>query len=150
MRILSIAIALVAVTPALAESQEACLARWKAADLDANGSYQANLDNADYASALANKAEISRDEFLSLCKEDRFANIRVPDNPAASRDFGKGDLTPGPAMKKEDAAKKLKSLGYGDVTDLALDEKGIWRGTAVVNGEKKQVAIDPQGDVLSN
>jgi hypothetical protein len=76
--------------------------------------------------------------------------MKLPSNTAASRDFGKGDLTPGPALQKADAEKKLKSLGYGKVNDLALDEKGIWRGTAVLSGKTVTVAIDPQGDVISN
>jgi hypothetical protein len=65
--------------------------------------------------------------------------------------LAKATLRPArPALRKADAAKKLKSLGCGDVDDLILDNKGIWRGTAMVGGRKVTVAIDPQGDVLSN
>ncbi len=150
MRTLLMVIALAATTPVLAESKETCLQRWKAADLDANGSYEEAIDSKDYSAPLKGKGEVSRDAFLTFCAQGDFSALQKPDNAAASRDFGKGDLTPGPALKRADAEKKLKSLGYGDVKDLALDAKGIWRGTASVGGRAMTVAIDPQGDVVSD
>jgi hypothetical protein len=56
MRISLTLIALAVASPVMAETKDVCLERWKAADLDANGSYQASLDSADYAAALTGKA----------------------------------------------------------------------------------------------
>lgn len=136
--------------PALAETEEVCLARWRIADVDGNGALEANLDTKEYVAALSASKPISRDEFLKRCKGGELATLKPPQNPAESKDLGKGDITKGPALTKEDALKKLKASGFGDVTDLALDSKGVWRGTGVANGKDVPVAIDPQGDIVAN
>jgi hypothetical protein len=151
MRALVVSVALVAMAGgAMAESDAECLARWKAADLNANGTFEVATDSADYAAALSSEdGDTDRNRFLTLCKQGQFASIAKPDNPAAGRDMGKGDLTGGPPLSKAAALKKLEALGYRDVKDLALDAEGIWRGSVNVHGKMLSVAIDPQGDVVS-
>lgn len=92
---------------------------------------------------------MSRDTFLQMCKDGRFTATEKPSNSTAGRDIGRGDLTGGPPLSKGDALEKLAALDYRYIQDLSLDGKGIWRGTAVVNGNPTKVAIDPQGDVIS-
>jgi hypothetical protein len=129
----ALAIAGTLISPsALAESDAECLARWKAADLDADGAFTASKDSKDYAEVLAGQGSISRDAFLDQCKAGRFSGLKLPDNAAAGRDLGKGDLTGGPPLERADAEKRLKALGYSDIK-LALDNDGIWRGTAIAN-----------------
>jgi hypothetical protein len=135
-------------TAALAETDAQCLMRWKAADLDANGSFDPATDSKDYAASVGGSG-VSRDQFLEMCKAGRFAALKLPDNPAAGRDIGKGDLTAGPPLAEDVARKKLKALGYSDISNLALDDKGIWRGEAKIHDRSVSIAIDPQGDVIS-
>lgn len=50
----------------------------------------------------------------------------------------------------EDQAKtRIEESGYTDVSDLKLDEKGIWRGTAMENGASVSIALDYQGNVTA-
>lgn len=137
------------VVSARADTEEECRARWRTADVDGNGALEASIDNPDYVKALNVTKPMSRDEFLKRCTGGAFAALPKPNNPAENKDLGKGDITPGPPLAKEDAQKKLKAVGYGDVTDLKLDDKGVWRGTGTVNGKQTPVAVDPQGDVLA-
>jgi hypothetical protein len=136
--------------PVLAEPEDICRARWVTADVDANGALDPKIDKPEYVQALAVNAPISRDDFLKLCQSGALASLPLPSNPAENRDLGKGDITPGPALSKDVALKKLKASGFGDVADLTLDDTGVWRGTAVANGKTVPVAVDPQGDIVAN
>lgn len=50
----------------------------------------------------------------------------------------------------EDQAKtRIAEAGYMNVSDLKLDEKGIWRGTAMKDGASMSVSLDYQGNVTS-
>jgi hypothetical protein len=93
---------------------------------------------------------MSRDEFLDACKSDVFAAIKSSGPAAASRDIGKGDITPGThGLAKDDALKKLNANGFKDVKDLTLDNQNVWRGTAFADGKRKNVSVDSQGDVVA-
>ena len=73
------------------------------------------------------------------------------DGPAAGRDMGKGDLTPGMnPLSQADATKKLTASGFKELEGLSLDGQGVWRGTATANGKRVSVGIDPQGDILAH
>jgi hypothetical protein len=158
------AAALVSVgNPAAAAPQEACLSMWKTADVDANGALTQAEDKAGYIAAakqagreLADPPVISRDEFVALCGEDVFAGLAggnkavAAPGPASSQDLGKGDITPSTkALSEADAKKKLTASGFREIEDLALDQGGVWRGTAVANGQRQDVAIDGQGDIVA-
>src|SRR5690554_6441484 len=50
----------------------------------------------------------------------------------------------------EDQAKsRIEEAGYTTVSDLKLDDKGLWRGTAMKDGASVSVAMDYQGNVTS-
>ena len=151
MRLVSFSLAMLMIAgPATAESNDLCLARWKAADLDANGAYDATKDSADYSQALAGEAQpVSKDRFLEMCRGGRFVSLNEPSNPAQPRDLGKGDLTPGKPLGKDDVMTRLRAQGYSDIKNLALDDKGVWHGEAEAGGRRVKVAIDPQGDIIS-
>ncbi len=47
------------------------------------------------------------------------------------------------------ARERLEAHGYADVTDLKLDDQQIWRGKASKNGASVNVALDYQGNIVS-
>ena len=151
--------------PAGAATDIECLSLWKSADVNSNGALTQDEDKSGYIAAAEKRGRplvkpdtLSRDEFVQLCQEDVFAGVQsatdVPaakpmTGPAASRDIGKGDLTPSPsALPEADARNKLTASGFKDIQNLKLDKEGIWRGTALVNGQRQEVAIDAQGDMV--
>lgn len=43
--------------------------------------------------------------------------------------------------------KRLEDAGYKEPKDLKKDDKGIWRGTAMMNGKAVSVGVDFKGNV---
>lgn len=137
-------------TPAMAGQTESgdCFMQWKNADADRNGV----IDNGEAGATQGT----TRDQFLASCVKDAKVDT-PPGQPSQAgvkddfyKDLGKGDLTKGKnPFTEADARKRLETLGFGEVTDLKLDDKGIWRGTAVSKGERTPVGLDAQGDVVA-
>jgi len=48
------------------------------------------------------------------------------------------------------ARARIEGQGFTDVKNLAKDDKSIWRGTAMKSGASTRVALDYQGNVVSN
>lgn len=48
------------------------------------------------------------------------------------------------------ARKRIEDQGFSNVTNLQKDNQSIWRGTAMKNGASVSVALDFQGNVVSN
>jgi len=48
-----------------------------------------------------------------------------------------------------EARRRIEDKGFGQVADLKLDEKGVWRGTASKDGKSLAVALDYQGNIVS-
>ncbi len=151
--------ALVSVTSiAEAQTPRDCGALWKETDVDANGALSQEEDRRGYFDAfrvsgrtLVAPGVISRDEFMLYCAGaiDRPAE---PGKQGTERpaDRGKGDLTPGLIpFPRNEAKKRIEALGYRDVGDLVLDEKGIWRTKATQNGKTIEISVDVQGDVVA-
>ena len=40
--------------------------------------------------------------------------------------------------------------GYADIAGLKLDDKGVWRCTAMKDGKSVNVALDYQGNIVAN
>lgn len=137
-------------TPAIAGQTESgdCFMQWKNADADRNGV----IDNGETGATQGT----TRDQFLASCVKDAKFDT-PPGQPSQAgvkdhfyKDLGKGDLTKGKnPFTEADARKRLETLGFGEVTGLKLDDKGIWRGTAVSKGERTSVGLDAQGDVVA-
>lgn len=53
------------------------------------------------------------------------------------------------SFTEEQAKSRIADAGYTDVSDLKLDDKGLWRGTAMKDGASVSVALDYQGNVTS-
>ena len=47
------------------------------------------------------------------------------------------------------AKSRIEAAGYSNVSGLAKDKDGIWRGTASKGGRAVDVALDYQGNVVS-
>jgi hypothetical protein len=46
------------------------------------------------------------------------------------------------------AKSRLEAAGYTDVSGLAKDKDGVWRGMASKGGSPINVSVDYQGDVI--
>jgi hypothetical protein len=51
------------------------------------------------------------------------------------------------SFTKDQAIKQIQAKGYTNVTGLAKDQNGIWRGTATKDGHSGPVSVDYQGNV---
>lgn len=74
------------------------------------------------------------------------------DTPAIATPDDKNATAPveGANSFTEDQAKeRLVAAGYTDVTGLKLDDKGVWRGTATKDGKSVNVALDYQGNIVT-
>lgn len=47
------------------------------------------------------------------------------------------------------AKERIADAGYADVTDLALDDEGIWRAKAMKDGKAVTVDLDYQGNIVA-
>ena len=60
-----------------------------------------------------------------------------------------GAPLPGANSFTESQAKvRIEQLGYSNVTGLAKDSEGVWRGTATKDGRSQNVAIDFRGNIV--
>lgn len=159
LRVAAIGAALcITLSPLHAATEQECLSLWKTADIDANGALSKSEDSAGYL-AIAQKAgkplqsdTLSRADFLQLCADNAFAaaGAATSPSPAAGRDLGKGDLTPARnPLSEADARSKIEASGFREIQGLKLGDDSIWRGSAVVNGERQSIAIDAQGDIVA-
>ena len=48
------------------------------------------------------------------------------------------------------ARSRIESRGYTNVTNLKKDDKGVWRGRAMMKGKQVNVSLDFQGNVTTN
>ena len=53
------------------------------------------------------------------------------------------------SFTESQARGRLEAHGYANVTDLKLDDQQIWRGKAMKNGASVTVALDYQGNIVS-
>ena len=65
----------------------------------------------------------------------------VPDNNSSAPVAGANSFT------KDQATKQIEAKGYTNVTGLAKDQSGVWRGMAMKDGRSGPVSVDYQGNV---
>lgn len=143
---------LLAAHPALAATEAECVQTFEKADADKNGTLSQS-EASDYYAALraANKpvpaSEMTRDAFVADCK----ANVTTTaENTAPKAKAAPSAPLEGANSFTEGQAKdRIVAAGYTDVSKLAQDDKGIWRGTATQSGNKINVAVDYQGNVVA-
>lgn len=81
------------------------------------------------------------------------ANTPAP-TPNRAADTAAPGMPVGPvaganSFTEAQAKSRIEDAGYAKVSALALDGKGIWRGTATKDGKSVQVALDYQGNVVA-
>lgn len=128
---------------ALAATEDECKTMWTTADVDKDGVLK-GPEAERYAAALrvAEKpvsGDISQTVFMENCTDDVFDTAAV--EPGAPFE-GANSFTEGQAQDRVMAA------GFSGVSSLAKDDKGIWRGTASLNGKNVNVAVDYKGNVV--
>jgi hypothetical protein len=135
-----------ACTPAYAMTDTECAAAWKKADANADGTIT-ETEGGRYFAALriADKAttdgKVSNAAFLSHCKAGVF-NLTTTDA---------GAPLPGANSFTEKQAKdRLLAAGYINVSALAKDTNGVWRGTGSDGAKSMKVAVDFKGNVVAN
>jgi hypothetical protein len=76
----------------------------------------------------------------------------APSNPAVKTAVGNNPGAPfagANSFTAGQAKARIESRGYSDVSSLAKDSQGIWRGKAQKEGQTVAVALDYQGNVVS-
>ncbi|GEP07590.1 hypothetical protein [Methylobacterium oxalidis] len=79
-------------------------------------------------------------------------NTDRPDakNPATTGTASSAKLEEGSnSFTEAQTRKRLEDAGYKEVKDLKKDDKGIWRGTAMLNGKSVSVGVDFKGNVAT-
>jgi putative membrane protein len=142
---------LLAAHPTLAATEADCVQAFEKADADKNGTLTA-AEASDYYATMrtANKpapaADMSKDAFITDCK----ANMKTAENTDSKAKMDPNAPLEGANSFTEGQAKdRIVAAGYTDVSKLAKDDKGIWRGTAMQGGNKIDVAVDYQGNVVA-
>lgn len=67
----------------------------------------------------------------------------APSKTSAAPVAGANSFTEG------EARKRIELYGYTNVTDLKMDSQSIWRGRATKDGKAVAVALDYQGNIVT-
>ena len=132
--------------PSLAMTDADCADMWKKADLNGDGQlngaesqrYTAWMMNA--GKPVANDGSLDSSVFMINCQADVFVTAAVDEGAPLS---GANSFTETQAQNRAIAA------GLLDISALAKDQNGIWRGTAMKDGTKINVAVDYKGNVVA-
>jgi len=133
--------------PAFAATDEECNTMWKRADANNDGTLN-GAEATRYAAWMRVNGKgapadsmIGKSVFMDNCKSGVFTAAAVDEGAPLE---GANSFTEGQAQDRALAA------GYTDVSMLTKDDKGIWRGTATIDGKASKVAVDYKGNVVSN
>jgi hypothetical protein len=77
-------------------------------------------------------------------------SLPAPANPAVRNPQANVSGSPvagANSFTKEQAQAQIEKRGFTRVSGLVLDDKGIWRGQAMRNGQSVPVTLDFQGNV---
>ena len=78
------------------------------------------------------------------------ANRNAPSNPAVKTTEGNNPGAPAAganSFTEGQAKSRIESRGYANVSELAKDNNGLWRGKAMKDGKSVNVTLDYQGNV---
>lgn len=122
-----------------------CEVQFKALDADISGTLSEAEAPQVYAYARVGNMSVApsgytKDEFLKACADNAFARPA----PVAGAPFeGANSFTEGQA--KDRAA----ALGVSGISAMTKDDKGVWRGTGMVDTATVNVAVDFKGNVVT-
>lgn len=54
------------------------------------------------------------------------------------------------SFTEDQAKERIGDAGYTGITDLNLDESGVWRAKAIKDGRPVVVSLDYQGNIVAN
>ncbi len=145
-KLLAAAACLFMSSPALAMTDAECMAMWKQADVNSDGTLTAT--ETDRYAAWMRMAEkpmpadgiMNEALFQENCMADVFAASKVDEGAPLE---GANSFTEGQAKDRVIAA------GMSAPSTMTKDEKGIWRGTATQDGKSMNVAVDYKGNVVA-
>jgi len=130
---------------ARAASESDCAAQWKSADGNGDGMLagpEADRYLAYYrvrAHSTPVDGRITEKDFMSACQSDVFM-AKAPEPGAPIK--GANSFTEGQARDR------IVAAGFTQVSALAKDDDGIWRGNAMKDGKNAKVAVDFKGNVV--
>lgn len=73
---------------------------------------------------------------------------KLPNPAPATTDAAKAPLEGANSFTEAQAKQRIVDAGYTDVSILAKDERGVWRGTAKKAGKSASVGVDFKGNVV--
>jgi hypothetical protein len=132
--------------PAFAATDVECTTMWKQADVNADG--KLTPDEAERYSAMMRVAEkimpedgvITEPMFTENCMADVFT--------IAALDVG-APLEGANSFTESQAKDRIIAAEMTAPSTLTKDDQGIWRGTAMKNGQSVKVAVDFKGNVVA-
>jgi hypothetical protein len=145
------ALALLLGTPAFADTATTapttaeCGVEFKALDADINGTLTEAEAPQVYAYARVGNMTVApsgytKDEFIKACADNAFARPA----PVAGAPFeGANSFTEGQAKDRAAAS------GVSGISAMTKDDKGVWRGTGMVDTAAVNVAVDFKGNVVT-
>ena len=90
--------------------------------------------------SLASDATLTQPLFAENCKAGYFDTVTAE---AGAPFEGANSFT------EDQAQDRVLAAGFGNVSTLTKDDKGIWRGTAEAQGKSVNVAVDYKGNVVT-
>jgi hypothetical protein len=89
---------------------------------------------------------------LTVVAQTSTTTATNPDTPAVATPSTKNATAPVAghnSFTEAQAKERIEKAGYSGVTGLKLDDKGIWKSTAMKDGKPVTVALDYQGNVAA-
>lgn len=132
--------------PAVAMTDEQCNTLWKIADVNSDGTLTGTESDRYLAMLRIANQTISADGALSekvfqeSCKTDFF---KIADADVGAPLEGANSFT------ETQAKDRVVAHGISVPASLLMDDKGIWRGSAMQDGKSVKVAIDYKGNVVA-
>lgn len=132
--------------PAMAMTDVECNSLWKIADINADGKLTGTEGDRYLAMMrIANQTTgadgvLTETVFQESCKTDFF---KIADAEVGAPFAGANSFT------QSQAKDRVVAHGIGMPASLVLDDKGIWRGSAMQDGKSVTVAIDYKGNVVA-
>jgi Peptidase propeptide and YPEB domain len=74
-----------------------------------------------------------------------------PNNPAVNttgRNNADNPVAGANSFTEGQAKSRIEASGYSNVSNLKKDDNGVWRGTAMKDGQPVNVSLDFQGNVI--
>ncbi|NGO65991.1 PepSY domain-containing protein [Rhizobium daejeonense] len=97
--------------------------------------------------------------FAGACSIAAFAQTTTTppandgETPAVATPDGNNPTAPvegANSFTEEQVKQRLTDAGFVDITGLKLDDKGVWRASASKGGKAFMVALDYQGNIVTN